>query len=159
MKKPYLLILFKNPEIIEKIANKFGSQSVIVSVDVKKLIINMICFENGKLLSDLPLLEYLRKLENLGAGEILLTSIDNEGKKIGYDLDLYRLLKNRINLPIIANGGASIQSFEELFNKTEIASACAGTTFVYFGPRKAVLINYPSTYSVDKIMNQHSIHL
>ena len=48
----------------------------------------MICFENGKLLSDLPLLEYLRKLENLGAGEILLTSIDNEGKKIGYDLDL-----------------------------------------------------------------------
>ena len=154
-------VLYKNPEIIEKIANKFGSQSVVVSVDVKKIDNKyMICFENGKLLSDLPLLEYLRKLENLGAGEILLTSIDNEGKKIGYDLDLYRLLKNRINLPIIANGGASnLQSFEELFNKTEIASACAGTTFVYFGPRKAVLINYPSTYSVDKIMNQHSIHL
>ena len=75
-------------------------------------------------------------------------------------IDNIELLKNRINLPIIANGGASdLQSFEELFNKTEIASACAGTTFVYFGPRKAVLINYPSTYSVDKIMNQHSINL
>lgn len=150
-------ILYENTKIIEKIANKFGCQSVVASVDVRKIDNEYkIYFNNGEKISNLSLINYLKDLENLGAGEILLTSIDNEGKKIGFDLELYKMIENNVNLPIIAGGGAfNLASFEELFNNTEISSASAGATFVFYGPRKAVLINYPNSDTIDKIMNKY----
>ncbi len=149
--------LNEDPKIVEKIANKFGSQSVVVSIDVRKIDNKYkIFFQNGEVMSNLPLVTYLQDLENLGAGEILLTSIDNEGKKIGFDLELYKMLENKVNLPIIANGGASnLASFEGLFDKTEISAASAGASFVYYGSRKAVLINYPDSASMQKIMDKY----
>ncbi len=150
-------VIHENPKIIEEIAKKFGSQSVVVSIDVKKIDNEYkIFFKNGDIISDLALNSYLKKIENLGAGEILLTSINNEGQKVGFDHELYKSIENEVNLPIIAGGGASnLESFEDLFSKTKMSSACAGTTFIYYGSRKAVLINYPTSEQLEIVMNKY----
>ena len=102
------------------------------------------------------LADYLKIIENSGAGEIILTSINNEGKRNGFDLDLYELCQNQTFLPIVANGGAeNINSFIELFDNTNLASASAGATFVFYGSRKAVLINYPSSNEIMELMKKY----
>lgn len=150
-------VLNNNLEVITSIANKFGSQSVVVSVDVKKEDGKYyIYFNNGNLKSNLDLNKHLKKLENCGAGEIILTSINKEGTRSGFDIELYLFSQNQINLPIIAQGGAAnLESFKELFEKTKISSASAGAAFVYFGKRKAVLINYPEKKEIDALMQKY----
>lgn len=150
-------ILNNNVKIIEQTAKKFGSQSVVVSIDTKKINNEYkIFYENGKKQSEVSILEYLKIIENSGAGEIILTSINNEGKRNGFDLDLYELCQNQTFLPIVANGGAeNINSFIELFDNTNLASASAGATFVFYGSRKAVLINYPSSNEIMELMKKY----
>ena len=98
-----------------KIANKFGSH-VVASVDVRKIDNEYRIFENGTKQSEKKLNSYLKDLENMGVGEIILTSIDNEGTRGDYDLKLYQMVDKNINIPIIANGGAkNIESYENLF--------------------------------------------
>lgn len=149
--------LEKDLKLVNEIANKFGSQSVIASIDVKKFN-NEYCvfYQNGKKKSDIELKVYLRDLENAGCGEIILTSIDKEGTRSGFDIELYKHIEDQVKLPIIAHGGASdINSFTELFDKTDISSASAGSTFVYFGKRKAVLINYPKKKDIDMLLEKY----
>jgi cyclase len=150
-------ILKNELRIIEKIANKFGSQSVVVSVDVRKIQNQYkIFYKNGSEVSNEDLKSYLKKLENMGAGEIILTSIDNEGKRQGYDLELYNIVDNNVDIPIIANGGAkNTDSFENLFENTGLSSCAAGAAFVFFGERKAVLINYPSSSEIENLFYKY----
>lgn len=149
--------LEENLNLVSLIANKFGSQSVIASIDVKKIKNDyFIFYENGKKQSEKNLKKYVKDLQNAGCGEIILTSIDKEGTRTGFDIDLYKLIQNEVPLPIIAHGGASgTSSFDELFEKTNISSASAGSAFVYFGKRKAVLINYPEKKEIDLIMGKY----
>jgi cyclase len=149
--------LEQNLDLVSLIANKFGSQSVIASIDVKRVDNDyFVFFENGKKKSDKYLKQYVGNLENAGCGEIILTSIDREGTRKGFDIELYKLIQNEVHLPIIAHGGASgIGSFKELFDYTDISSASAGSAFVYFGKRKAVLINYPEKKELDLIMTKY----
>ena len=143
--------------IIEKISNKFGSQSTVVSIDVKKIEGEYkVFFENGEKKTDIKIDKYLKDLENAGAGEVILTSIDNEGERNGFNLDLYNQIKNLVNIPIIASGGAkNINSMDLLFEKTDIASCAVGSSFVFFGERKAVLLNYPTGDQIEKIFNKY----
>ncbi len=144
-------------DLVTKIASKFGSQSVIASIDVKKIENEyLIFFENGSKKSNLNFKNFLKDLEKAGCGEIFLSSIDKVGTRSGFDLNLYKIAQNEINLPIIAHGGASgIDTFYELFDNTDISSASAGSTFVYFGKRKAVLINYPEKKQLELIMQKY----
>ena len=106
--------------------------------------------------NDIKINKYLKDLENAGAGEVILTSIDNEGKRDGFNLDLYNQIKNIVNIPIIASGGAkNINSMDLLFEKTDIASCAVGSSFVFFGERKAVLLNYPTGDQIEKIFNKY----
>lgn len=150
-------ILKNELRIIEKIANKFGSQSVVVSVDVRKIQNQYkIFYKNGSEVSNEDLKSYLKKLENMGAGEIILTSIDNEGKREGYDLELYNIVENSVDIPIIANGGAkNTESFQNLFENTGLSSCAAGAACVFFGKRKAVLINYPSSSEIENLFYKY----
>ena len=95
-----------DPEIVEAAARKFGSQCVVVAVDVKK---NKDHFEvyinGGRKATGLEVLAWTRKMESLGAGEILLTSMDKDGTKSGYDLELLKLVSSNLNIPVIASGG------------------------------------------------------
>lgn len=149
--------LEKNMGIVEKIANRFGSQSVVASIDVRKINNEYkVCFHSGKIISDIGLKEFIINLQDSGIGEIILTSIDKEGTKTGFDINLYKMIENIIKVPLVANGGAkNLNSFEELFESTSISSAAAGTFFVFFGNRKAVLINYPEEKEINRIMEKY----
>jgi len=101
-------IALKNPEFITQASSKFGSQCIVVSIDVVKQEGNYKVFnKNLGVQEDLDLLEWVKRCESLGAGEILLTSVDNDGKQSGYDIELISLIAKEITIPIIANGGAS----------------------------------------------------
>ena len=150
-------VLNENPKVVEKIAKKYGSQSVVANIDVKKIEnAYKVFFNNGKIISNLVLNDYIKSLESLGIGEIVLTSIDYEGKRCGFDIDLYKSIENLTNLPIVANGGgADNSSFTDLFDQTNLSAASAGSLFVFFGNRKAVLLNYPNNQIMKKLMNKY----
>lgn len=96
----------KNPNFIKEISKKYGTQSIVLSVQAKKIKNEWYAFsENARNNSEFIVTEWIKKCENFGVGEILLTSVDNEGCEIGFDVDLYIKVKKITNLPIIAHGG------------------------------------------------------
>jgi cyclase len=97
----------ENPEIIRVCSEKFGSQSVVVAIDVKKEDGSWKVYSHsGKKPAELDVIDWIKEVQNLGAGEILLTSIDRDGTKEGYDLDLLEEVKAISKIPVIASGGA-----------------------------------------------------
>ena len=101
-------VAIEEPLFIQKASRKFGSQCIIVSIDVKKEDNEYKVFnKNLGIVEELELLSWAKKCEELGAGEILLTSVDKDGSQSGYDEELIRLISKHISIPIIANGGAS----------------------------------------------------
>lgn len=95
------------PELISELADKFGSQAVVVSVEAKRVSADSwICyFDNGRERSAYGVIDWVQQAEKLGAGEILLTSVDHEGTAIGYDTQLIRAISQNTNIPVIASGG------------------------------------------------------
>jgi imidazole glycerol-phosphate synthase subunit HisF len=133
-----------NPSLVTEIARKYGNQSVIVSIDVKKdwLGRDFVYSHNGKKNTKKSPSQFAKECENRGAGEIMLTSIDREGTYSGYDLELIKSIAETISIPIIANGGAgSFKDFKEAISNGASAVA-AGNLFVFQGPHNAVLISY-----------------
>ena len=148
---------FNNKNLINQIAKKFGSQSAVVSIDVKKVEDEYKIFSNnGEKIESQNLIEFVNYIQEEGAGEIILTSIDKEGKKNGLDLNLYKLIEDHIRIPLVANGGiGSIKDIERFFDNSSFAAVACGALFVFFGKRNAVLINYPDQVSVEKIMSKY----
>ena len=96
---------------------------------------------------------YAKKIEDLGAGEIILNSIDNDGLMTGYDIELIEKVSKQLSIPVVAMGGAGGLSDLALAIKVGYASAAAaGSMFVYHGPRKAVLINYPTKEELKNLV-------
>lgn len=99
-------IALLNPKIIKEISEKYGSQAIVVSIDVKKSDNNYKIFSHGGTIkSDYDLISYVKEIEKQGAGEILLNSIDKDGTMEGYDLELIKLVSSNTSLPVIASGG------------------------------------------------------
>ena len=98
----------KNPDLIKEASRKFGSQCIVVAIDAKRKSDNRweVYIESGKTPTGLDAIEWAKKVEDLGAGEILLTSIDMDGTQQGYDIELTRRVSENVNIPIIASGGA-----------------------------------------------------
>lgn len=104
-------IALQNPEFIKEASSKFGSQCIVLSVDVIKQDNSYKIYnKNMGILEDLELLSWVKKCEELGAGEILLTSVDNDGSECGYDTKLISMVAKTLSIPIIANGGAAVPS-------------------------------------------------
>lgn len=143
----------EKPVFIRELADIFGSQSIVVSIDVKKNIFGKykVAIYNGKSLTKLDPVEFASRMEEMGAGELFLNSIDRDGTMKGFDTDLIRKLSNSVKIPIIACGGAG--KIDDLGFAIEAgASAVAvGSIFVFFGNNKAVLINYPSREELIKL--------
>lgn len=135
-----------NPDIIAMAAREFGSQAVAVSIDVRKTLfgryeVRSHCGTRG---TGLNPVDWARKAQDMGAGEIMLTSIERDGTMEGYDLELIAKVGAAINIPLIASGGAgSIADFSAAVSNGADAMA-AGAMFVFHGPHRAVLITYPS---------------
>jgi cyclase len=136
-----------NTNIISKLAERVGSQSVVVVLDVKKKTFGgyELFTHNGSKRTGLNPIDFAIKCIHEGAGEIVVNSIDMDGTMKGYDLDLIRKVRNVIDTPMTALGGAaSLDDMGKLINEFGIIGASAGSLFVFRGKYKAVLINYPS---------------
>ncbi|SDM67186.1 imidazole glycerol phosphate synthase subunit HisF [Pedobacter antarcticus] len=124
----------KNPALIEDLAKVFGVQFVVVAVDTKLVEQrNMVHLNGGRLLTELETLQCIKQAESLGAGEILLTSMDHDGTKQGFDCKLLDQVCKLINIPVIASGGAGkTEHFTEVFSTTGVDAALAASVF-HFG--------------------------
>ncbi len=146
-------VFITNPLVISKTAGLIGSQSVIVSIDVKRNLFgkyHLHIFDGSKKILIDPITA-LKKAEELGAGEIIINSIDHDGCMTGYDLELIQMVSNEVTVPVIACGGAgNLFHMKEAFNKGANAMA-AGSIFVYHGARKGILINYPEKKEILEI--------
>lgn len=146
---------FGNIELIEKISNYFGSQSIVGSVDIKKTLLGKQCFfsHHGKTKQKTDIIEWIKKLETAGVGELLVTSIDKEGSWEGYDIELLKKVTSAVQVPVIANGGCgNIEHIGEAVKQAN-ASACAvGSMVVYQKKSMGVLVNFPDKMRLKEVL-------
>jgi cyclase len=136
---------FKNEMLLTEIAKKVGTQSAVVSIDIKKDWLGRfrVFVNNGRENTSLTPSDYAERMEQLGAGELLIQNIDREGAQTGYCIECIHQVAHRVKIPVIASGGAAtIEDFLKGIQAGASAIA-AGSMFVYKGSRKGVLINYP----------------
>ncbi|MBW7840881.1 MAG: imidazole glycerol phosphate synthase subunit HisF [Chitinophagaceae bacterium] len=136
----------QNPALITEAARLFGSQSVMVSIDVKKHFFKGagVYTNNGKANTGFAPAQFAKKMEDTGAGEILLNNIDRDGTYMGYDTGLIKLVAEAVNIPVIAIGGASGMEDFSLAIQHGASAVAAGSMFVFQRPHNAVLISYPT---------------
>jgi cyclase len=142
------------PKLVEEAAKHFGSQSVLVSIDVKKTLFGkqVVMIKDGFERSDYGPVEWAKRVESLGAGEIMINSIDRDGMMQGYDLELIRNIADQVGIPVIACGGAGcLEHLKEAYYQGHAHALAAGSMFVFHGPRRAVLINYPSKMMITTL--------
>ena len=120
-----------NPELITQISDAFGSQSLVVAIDIKKVENDWFVFiKGGTESTGILAIDWAKKVEELGAGEILLTSMNNDGSKNGFTLEITNAVSEAISIPVIASGGAgNSQHFIDLFTKTEVSAGLAASIF------------------------------
>ncbi|WP_243718071.1 imidazole glycerol phosphate synthase subunit HisF [Pedobacter changchengzhani] len=123
----------RNPKLIEELAKAFGVQFVVLAVDTKFVDgRNMVHLNGGRLITELETENWIKQAEDLGAGEILLTSMDHDGTKAGFDCGLLKKVNQMINIPIIASGGAgNMQHFTDVFQQANVDAALAASVFHY----------------------------
>lgn len=138
----------ENLELIREIAREVGNQSVVVTLDVRKRPDDLdydVWTHNGKRNTRRSVFEMATKAEEAGAGEIVINSIGEDGVMKGYDLTLAERIRGSVHVPISLLGGAgSLKDIEALFRSCGVVGAAAGSLFVFKGPYRAVLINYPN---------------
>ncbi len=146
----------ENPGFIRQAVEKYGSQSIISSIDVKKNILGryVVYTQGGQVATKYEPVNWALALEDMGVGEIILTSIDREGTMKGYDIELIKRVSSVLKIPVVASGGASgIQDFKDAVLNGGASAVTAGSLFVFQGIHRAVLINYPSIEEINSIMN------
>lgn len=149
-------IAIKNPLFIKDAAKQFGNQSIVVSIDVKKNIWGKyeVFGTSGEQKTKLDIVQYAKEVEEMGAGEIIINSIDRDGTMDGYDIDLIRKVSTAVNIPIVACGGAGqLKDFALAVDEGGASAVGAGSMFVFQGKHRAVLISYPSIEELDGILN------
>ncbi len=139
--------------LLSQAASIFGDQSIVLSIDIKKNLFGKYqIYSHAKVNSKYQdVLSYAKDAVNAGAGEILINSVDRDGCMMGYDINLIKLMTGELKVPVIVCGGAG--SLKDL-KEGAIAGASgvgAGSLFVYHGPHKAVLINYPNQKELKEI--------
>ena len=124
----------RNPQLITELAARFGNQCVVLAIDAKYTDGKWIVYlSGGKIATELDLFEWAKKGVELGAGEILFTSMDNDGTKAGFAVEALDQLSKTVNVPIIASGGCgSMEHFKEVFEKSNVDAALAASVF-HFG--------------------------
>lgn len=124
-----------NPELITQGAEKFGNQCIVVAIDVKKNPQGeyLVYIHGGKTATELNAIDWAKQAVEAGAGELLITSMDADGTKQGFDIELYQKINQVVNVPIIASGGAGkVEDFTEVFKRADVDGALAASVF-HFG--------------------------
>lgn len=147
---------FENPEFIKEAVDAFGSSTIVICLDVKRDFGGKykLVYKQGSKKSSEDVLEIAQKMEEYGAGEIVIQSVDRDGTYQGYDFDLIKSISENITIPIVALGGAKDYSdLNKAVNYSYASAVAAGSLFVFHGPRKAVLINYPTKEELSEIFS------
>jgi cyclase len=145
---------FENPAFVTQAAASFGSSSVVVSIDAKRNLFGKyeVFVNGGRKNTHLDPVQHAMHMQERGAGEILINSIDRDGAMQGYDLNLIRAVSAAVSIPVIACGGAgAVDHFAEAVNCGATAVA-AGSLFVFQGKHRAVLISYPQRALLEKVL-------
>lgn len=145
--------------LIKKLADEIGSQSIVVILDIKRNMFgrHIVYTHNANKNTSLELFDTIKKVQENGAGEIVINFIDNDGMMSGYDLDLAKRLKAAVSIPLTLMGGAGCyEDLKNLINSCGIIGAAAGSLFVFKGVYRAVLINYPSPETKNSIIGVNS---
>jgi cyclase len=138
---------FTNPKLITEAAKIYGSQSIVASIDAKKNILGQykVYINGGQKNTSVSPAVYAKQMEELGAGEIMLTAIDRDGTYEGYDISLLKSVTSVVDLPVIASGGAGkIQDFVDAIKNGGASALAAASMLVFQRPHQAVLVSYPS---------------
>jgi len=146
----------QDPGLVTRIAEEIGSQSVVVVLDVKKTRQGdyEVWTHNGRQSSGKTATKVAREVEEHGAGEVVINSIDNDGCMKGYDIDLAVSLRSAISIPLTVLGGAgSLADIERLIRACGVVGAAAGSLFVFKGTYRAVLISYPAQKQKETLMH------
>jgi imidazole glycerol-phosphate synthase subunit HisF len=150
-------VALSRPEFIRQAANNFGSSTITVCIDVKKDILgrNHVFSSSLRRGFETDPVKFAVEMESYGAGEIILQSVDRDGMMQGYDLDLLLSVTRVVTIPVVALGGAgSLLHLKEAYTKSFVTALAAGSLFIYHGPRKGILINYPDQIAIEKYFNK-----
>lgn len=149
----------ERPELITEVAKIVGNQSVIVVLDVKKKRFSSkydLYTLNGSKKTGLDPVAFAKQVEEMGCGEIVINSIDNEGTMKGYDYNIIDKIRNSVSIPITVLGGAGkLDDIGEVINKYGIIGVAAGSLFVFKGKYRAVLINYPNQQEKESLLKKY----
>lgn len=146
----------QNPELITELANEFGSQSVVVSIDCKRNWLGQyqVVTRQARTRTRKTPEAWANEVERLGAGEILLTSVDRDGCFSGYDIELTTRVVSSVDIPVIACGGAgNLEHIRQVVREGGASAAAAGSLFVFQGAQRAVLVNYPDRGILDQLFD------
>lgn len=137
----------ESTEVIRQAAEVFGSQAVVGAVDLKRTLLGgyKVMAKSGSVETKLQLDAHIQRLVDAGAGEIFVNSIDRDGVMEGYDLALIRSVTKKVNVPVVACGGAgTVEHLAQAVREAGASAVSAGSMFVFHGRHRAVLINYPT---------------
>jgi cyclase len=152
----------EQPDLVTQAANRFGSQCVVVSIDAKRSADGSyeVYTHGGTCATGLDPVSHAIRMQDIGCGEILLTSIDQDGTMGGYDLKLTQRVSDSVSIPLIACGGAgSVKHLAEAVEVGHASAVAAGAFFLFFGPRRTVLITYPSDDELLQAFDASQIRL
>ncbi len=141
---------------LKESVREFGSSTIAVSVDVKKEFLkgNIVYIKGGTQRTGMDPVEYAKRIEDEGAGEIMVNSIDRDGVMQGFDIGLIKSISGSIRIPIIACGGAgTLNDFSLAVKQGGASAVAAGSFFVFHGKRRAVLITYPSYSEISELFS------
>jgi cyclase len=147
-------VLFENPFFLKEAVRNFGGSTIVTSVDVKKNFFGKynLFSHSQKNLPAQTFFEYLKWIEAHQVGEIMLNVVDNDGTMKGYDIQLASKVSEELSIPVVFCGGCrDFEDIRTILTTTMISAAAAGSFFVFHGPHKAVLINYPSPQEISDI--------
>lgn len=151
----------ETPQFIREAASVFGSQCIVVSLDARQTARGYeVCTHGGTRATGIDIVDHARRMEDLGAGELLLTSIDRDGTMSGYDLDLVRSVADAVSIPVIACGGASkVADLGAAVRDGHATAVAAGAFFLFYGPRRTVLITYPDDAALIAELGEDRVRL
>lgn len=146
---------FRNKELVQKISEHFGAQSLIVSIDVKKNIFSKyyVYINDGTEKINISPINWAIEAEKLGAGELLITSINNDGTWNGFDIEITKKISESVSVPVIANGGAGcLNDIRNVVKEGKADAVALGSMVVYQKKDMGVLINFPDKKELENIL-------
>ena len=147
----------ENPDFIRAAADTFGSSTISVCIDVKKDLFGKekVWIKAGTKSINTNLIQFASLMEERGAGELIVQSIERDGTMVGYDIDLIKKVADKVRIPVVALGGAGKwDDLTELNAFVSLNGLAAGSIFIYHGERHAILVNYPETELIHKLFKE-----